>query len=96
MGMSPDEIKARVAADEAPVVFGVWPENWPAFCVFEAMRTQWRVGMGGYTGLDYAALPACMKLCEIKAADRTEVFERVRQMENEALKFFDESRPHGD
>jgi len=34
----------------------VWPENWPAFSLFEQMGTQWKVGMAGPTGLDYAAL----------------------------------------
>ena len=27
--------------------FEVWPDNWPAVSVFEAMATQWRVGLGG-------------------------------------------------
>lgn len=43
----------------------VEPENWHAACVFEAMRTQWRITpLGGQhasvmvrTGLDYGVLP---------------------------------------
>jgi len=31
----------------------VWPENWPAFSLFQYLQTQWRVSMGGPTGLDY-------------------------------------------
>jgi hypothetical protein len=34
----------------------VWPENWPAVTVFRKMTTQWRVAMGGPTGLDYNVL----------------------------------------
>ena len=43
MGMSPQEIKERVEAE--PQDLGVWPDNWPAFQVFEMMMTQWRVGL---------------------------------------------------
>ena len=35
---------------------GIWPENWQAFLVFNAVRTQWRTGPGGVSGLDYGAL----------------------------------------
>lgn len=35
----------------------VWPDNWPIFQVFCAVRTQWRFsGMGRATGLDYCAV----------------------------------------
>ena len=40
----------------------VWQPYWQAFSVFEAMSTQWRTGMGGASGLDYAAIPAVMSL----------------------------------
>jgi hypothetical protein len=63
----------------------VWPDNIPTISVFIAMSTQWRVGMAGATGLDYGALPAVMRLTGISAADRAEVFEGVRTMEDAAL-----------
>lgn len=31
----------------------IWPDNVRAFNLFQGLRTQWRVGMGGATGLDY-------------------------------------------
>lgn len=49
------------------------------------MGTQWRIGMSGATGLDYNALPAVMRLSGVPAADRAEVFEGVRTMEDAAL-----------
>ena len=49
------------------------------------MQTQWRIGMAGPTGLDYAALPAVLSLCGIDAADHTDTFEALRVMEAEAL-----------
>lgn len=64
----------------------IWPENWSAIEVFAAMQTQWRTGMAGATGLDYAALPAVMDLLQIE--DRTQAFKNVRVMEIEALEIF--------
>ena len=62
-----------------------WPENRPAALVFLTMRTQWRVGMNGPTGLDYAALPECWRRCGIKPADRDETFASLQIMEQAAL-----------
>lgn len=33
-----------------------WPDNLAALYLFQYMRTQWRTGMGGPTGLDYGVL----------------------------------------
>lgn len=63
----------------------VWPDNVPTIAVFIAMCTQWRVGMSGATGLDYAALPVVMRLNGIAAKDRPDVFEGIREMEDAAL-----------
>jgi hypothetical protein len=64
---------------------GVWPDNAPTIAVFIAMSTQWRVGMAGATGLDYNALPVVMRMHGIPAADRSVVFEGIREMEDAAL-----------
>jgi len=71
---------------------GIWPENWPAVRVFEAMSTQWRMGPVGPIGLDYSALPAVMRLCSVPAAERTDTFECVRILEDEAMKVLREVR----
>lgn len=66
----------------------IWPENVSAYLVFDAMRTQWRVGMAGATGLDYAALPAILDLLGIEFDEdltRSHLFSQVRFMECEAL-----------
>jgi hypothetical protein len=63
----------------------VWPDNVPTISVFISMSTQWRVGMSGATGLDYTALPTVMRLTGVPAADRAEVFEGIRLMEDAAL-----------
>lgn len=64
---------------------GVWPDNWAAVDVFIAMRTQWRVGANGATGLDYTALEAVMRLHGIKRRERDDVFAAARIMESAAL-----------
>lgn len=69
-------------------VTDIWPENWAALEVFSALQTQWRVGMAGPTGLDYAVLPVVMDLQGIAPAERAECFAGVQEMESEALKIF--------
>ncbi len=63
----------------------VYPDNWPVVRLFSDMSTQWRVGMSGLVGLDYAALPAVMDLRGVDIADRAELFDGLRIMEEAAL-----------
>ena len=58
--------------------------------VFLAMQTQWRTGMAGATGLDYAALPAVLRLTGLPRAQWPQVFDDLRDMEGEALTHFRE------
>lgn len=58
----PEATDAQLAAlgatreDFGETEIEVFPENWPAFELFDALRTQWRVGFGVRTGLDYNVL----------------------------------------
>jgi hypothetical protein len=63
----------------------IWPDNLPAVNVFIAMQTQWRVGMGGATGLDYGVLPSVMRLTGIPRREHQEVFQSIRILEDAAL-----------
>lgn len=64
----------------------VWPENWQAVGFFmDFCRTQWRVGMGGPTGLDYTAVLACLRSLKLGRDKADEVFADVRVMEVAAL-----------
>lgn len=67
-------------------VLDVWPENWLPMQVFSRLGTQWRVGMGGATGLDYSALISVMNLLEVKKKDRGYMFWAIQKMESAALK----------
>lgn len=90
MGMSPDEIKRRVEAEAGAV--GIWPENWTSVIVFNSAMTQWRYGVNGPTGLDYAVLPLLMDWAGVDDSDRSRVFTNVRLMEMDAIELMAERR----
>jgi hypothetical protein len=71
--------------DEADKVVEVWPDNWAAVQTFAALSTQWRVGAGGATGLDYGAVPPVMRLTGVPRGDWADVFDCIRIMEVAAL-----------
>lgn len=70
---------------DLPTSVDVWPENFGPARVFESMGTQWRVGAGGVTGLDYQALQWVFKLLGVEPDDEEDVFYCVRVMESEAM-----------
>ncbi|EKT4472935.1 DUF1799 domain-containing protein [Pseudomonas putida] len=72
-------------------VVDVLPDAWPAFRLFDALRTQWRVASGGPSGLDYNAIPATASMLGIKRRDLTDIFPDLRVMEVEALAVMAES-----
>lgn len=66
--------------------FALWPECVPTFQFWQAVQTQWRIGMTGRaTGLDYQGVKACMELCGIPRKKRTELFAGIRAMERATL-----------
>ena len=63
----------------------LWPENEPAFALFTTINTQWRIGMGGPTGLDYNVLFSCMERMQLSPEAFDQIFADVRVIEIEAL-----------
>lgn len=65
----------------------VWPENWPAWCLFEEMRGQWRTaGMNGArVALDYGVLFARMDRMRLADDDWHQLYHDIRVMEDAAL-----------
>ena len=53
--------------------------------VFLAMRTQWRSGFNGPTGLDYSALPEVWKRLNVPKKKRDRVVDDLRVIESGAL-----------
>ena len=91
-GPSDEELKAFCLTREDvedTSDFEIWPENWIPFLVFSEVSTQWRVGAGGATGLDYVAVKWVMDLMKIKK--KYEVLRAIRTMESSALKTMDKS-----
>jgi len=68
----------------------VWPDVWPAFSLFEALGTQWRLGQGGPSGLDYTAISVVASMIGIKRCELTNIFPDLRIMEHEALAMMSE------
>ena len=62
-----------------------WPENRQAVEVFLTLRTQWRAGMSGFTGLDYAVLPEMWRRLRVPPADRDSTFADLQVLEQAAL-----------
>lgn len=63
----------------------VWPDNWRAFTLFCDLQTQWRVGMGGATGLDYTALYPLLDRVAQSSDEWDDLFSDIRLLEREAL-----------
>jgi hypothetical protein len=77
LGLTPEDY----AGDDADV----WPENQRAYLLFADLQTQWRVGMGGATGLDYNTLFHKMDRMGLKPDEYSELEADVRVMEFAAL-----------
>ena len=74
------------------MVVEVWPDNHAAFILFNNLSTQWRVGMGGPTGLDYAAVYPLLDRAAKDPQEWDELFSDIQVMEGAALKQIGENR----
>lgn len=78
--------KLAAQAGELENVVEVWEENWPSVSFFlDYCATQWRVGIGGATGLDYTAVIASLRTLRLPRERFDEVFADVRVLESAAL-----------
>ncbi len=66
----------------------LWPENVASVDLYLAIETQWRVGMAGATGLDYAGVQAAMQL----RGDHPRRFDDIQILEREFLAIMSEKR----
>ncbi|MCW2099734.1 UNVERIFIED_ORG: uncharacterized protein DUF1799 [Pseudomonas psychrophila] len=82
-GLAPEDLDEDVE---------VWPDNWPAFRLFNAMATQWRTGACGATGLDYTSIRDVAEFIGIKKKQIKEIFPDLQVMEAEALAVMAEDR----
>lgn len=63
----------------------VWPENWQAVSLFSQVQTQWNVGMGGPTGLQYLVLFNLIGRLKLSDEDHDLLFEDIQTLEHAAL-----------
>ena len=100
-----DAAQAVHAVDEALAVWGLvaetpmvspvdlfylWPENVPAWQLFQRCATQWRSGMAGREGLDYVGVQVVMDMGPIRLRQRRQRFAEVQVMESAALQAWSE------
>lgn len=63
----------------------MWPANAESIGYFIEMGTQWRVGPGGFVGLDYNVFIALADRRGIKGEDFERLLADLQIMEDEAL-----------
>ena len=63
----------------------IWPENEPAYFLFEALRRQWRIGTAGPTGLDHNVLLHRLDRMSLDPEDYDQLDADIRLMEEKAL-----------
>lgn len=72
----------------------LWPDNLPAWHAWQRVGTQWRTGVAGPTGLDYAGVRACLDELDIEGgpAARREIFAAIQAAEIATLEVWAERR----
>ena len=73
------------AEDVAADPVDIWPDNLAAYQIFSFMGTQWRVGKGGATGLDYNVMYRKMDRLGLSPDDYDDLEADLRIMEGAAL-----------
>lgn len=79
------------AQGAAPVAY-LWPDNVLAWECWQGVQTQWRVGMGGATGLDYAGVRAFLDEQDLQRDERRDVFAGIQACELATLEVWAEQR----
>lgn len=83
---------AALAARGGERVVEVWPENYVAFNLFRELQTQWRVAIGGATGLDYAVVYRRLDRIAKDDQEWDELYADIQVMEGAALKQMSDNR----
>ena len=71
----------------------LWPCNVQAWQCWCDLQTQWRTGMAGATGLDYAAALAYLRdVAGLRGDERRQVFDCLRAAEHAVLDLWADQR----
>lgn len=68
----------------------MWPDNLQSLNLFRGLRTQWRVGMGGPTGLDFMVAFRRMDRMGLSPAQYDQLDQDLQVMEAAALQIMHE------
>jgi hypothetical protein len=74
-------------------MFEVWPDNVEMLNLFMRIQTQWRSGVNGITGLDYAGVQAAIAMLALTLPKGW--FDDLQAMETAALRIMAEGRENG-
>lgn len=85
-------VVASGAHRRAPAETYLWPCNLRAWGLWQELQTQWRVGMAGATGLDYASCIAHLHACGLQGDDFLADWEAIREAEAATLSVWAEDR----
>lgn len=70
----------------------LWPCNLQAWQHWCGVQTQWRIGMGGATGLCYAGVRAYLDEYGLQGTERLDVFKGIAACESAVLAVWAEQR----
>ena len=70
----------------------LWPDNLLAWGAWQGVQTQWRVGMGGATGLDYTGVRAWLDEQGGTGPERRDLFAGIQACERATLEVWAEAR----
>jgi hypothetical protein len=66
-------------------ILEIWAENLETWLLFRRLRTQWRVGVNGATGLDHNVLLQHLAARDLTAAERNAIVDDIVVMEEAAM-----------
>ncbi|CUI09840.1 DUF1799 domain-containing protein [Massilia antarctica] len=86
-GPTPDELEAAglTEADFASEAVEPWPDNLVPLLLFQYLRTQWRTGAGGPSGLDYTVMHRKMDRMGLTPDDYDQLEHDIQIMEVAAI-----------
>lgn len=71
----------------------LWPDNVATWNAWLGVQTQWRAGMSGYTGLDYAGVVSYLRIvCRARGDQLAELLRGIQACEIGALRVWAEER----
>lgn len=88
--LAPSGLQPKASQADAPIY--LWPCNVLAWQVWGAVQSQWRNGVAGREGLDYAGVRAYLDEAGLRGDERRDVFNGIQAAERASLEAWAEQR----